>query len=122
MTGGDRTALGLWGEAQAAAFLERKGYTIRERRYRCRGGELDLVAFRTPYTCFVEVKLRKDRRMGEAREFVTLSKQKKLRTAALTYLADHPDCQAVRFDVIEVYAPYGQQTRYPEICHWEDAF
>lgn len=122
MRGGDKTALGLWGEAQAAVFLEGKGYTILQRRYHCREGEIDLVAFHAPYTCFVEVKLRKNRRMGEAREFVTLAKQRKLRAAALAYLAEHQDCQTVRFDVIEVYAPYGQQTRFPEIYHWEDAF
>lgn len=122
MRGGDRTALGLWGEEQAACFLERAGYRILDRRFRCREGELDLVASQGRYLCFVEVKLRKDDRMAQAREFVTRSKQKKLRTAALRYLMAHPSRLQPRFDVVEVYAPQGERTRQPVIRHWLDAF
>ena len=75
MRGGDRQGIGLWGEDRAAAFLEERGYTVVARRFRVREGELDLVASGKGYLCFVEVKLRKDDRMGEAREYVTLSKQ-----------------------------------------------
>lgn len=122
MRGGDCTALGLWGEEQAAHFLERAGYRILDRRFRCREGELDLVASQGCYLCFVEVKLRKNDRMAQAREFVTWSKQKKLRTAALHYLAGHPSKLQPRFDVVEVYAPQGEQTREPVIRHWPNAF
>ena len=120
--GGDRSALGLWGEDQAARYLEAAGYQILERRYRCREGEIDLIAQNGPYLCFVEVKLRKNNRMGEAREFVTYSKQQKLRTAALRYLSEHPTRLQPRFDVTEVYAPQGERTRAPVIRHWENAF
>ena len=109
MRGGDRTALGLWGEEQAAHFLEQAGYRILDHRFRCREGELDLVASQGQYLCFVEVKLRKNDRMAQAREFVTRSKQQKLRTAALRYLMDHPSKLQPRFDVVEVYAPRGSR-------------
>ena len=58
MRGGDRTALGLWGEEQAAHFLERAGYCILDRRFRCREGELDLVAMRSFFRSFTSTKQR----------------------------------------------------------------
>ena len=122
MRGGDRQGVGLWGEDRAAEYLEGKGYTILARRFRVREGELDLVASGCGYLCFVEVKLRKDDSMGEAREYVTLSKQRKVRTAALRYLASHPTRLQPRFDVVEVYAPQGVNTKEPIIRHWENAF
>ena len=122
MRGGDRTALGLWGEEQAARHLKWRGYRILETRYRCREGEIDLVAQRGNFLCFVEVKLRKDNVMAEAREFVTPAKQRKVRTAAMYYLMEHPTQKQPRFDVVEVYAPQGQETRRPVIRHWPNAF
>ena len=122
MRGGDRTALGLWGEEQAAGYLESRGYAILHRRYHCREGELDLVAEGKGYLCFVEFKLRKDHHLAQAREFVTPAKQRKVRIAAQYYLLDHPTQLQPRFDVIEVYAPQGRDTAQPEICHWENAF
>ena len=122
MRGGDRQCIGLWGEDRAADYLEEQGYTIAARRFRTREGELDLVASGHGYLCFVEVKLRKDDSMGEAREYVTRSKQQKVRTAALRYLMEHPTRLQPRFDVVEVYAPQGVKTKEPIIRHWENAF
>ena len=122
MRGGDWTALGLWGEEQAARWLKWRGYRILETRYRCREGEIDLVAQRGNFLCFVEVKLRKDDSMAQAREFVTPAKQRKVRTAAMHYLMEYPTDRQPRFDVVEVYAPQGQETRRPVIRHWPDAF
>lgn len=122
MRGGDRSALGLWGEEQAALRLEKDGYRILDRRFRCREGEIDLVASKGDFLCFVEVKLRKNDRMGQAREYVTRSKQEKLRTAALRYLMEYPSRLQPRFDVVEVYAPQGVKTCRPVIRHWENAF
>lgn len=76
MRGGDRTSLGLWGEKQAARYLRKQGFQVLENRFRCREGEIDLVVSRGPYLCFVEVKLRRDAEMAEAREFVTPGKQR----------------------------------------------
>ena len=122
MRGGDRNTLGHWGEEQAAHFLQRKGYFLLETRYRRREGEVDLVAEADGFLCFVEVKLRKNARMGEAREYVTAAKQRKVRIAALYYLSEHPGDLQPRFDVIEVYAPNGTETKTPVIRHWENAF
>ena len=122
MRGGDRAALGLWGEEQAARWLKWRGYRILTTRYRCREGEIDLVAQRGNTLCFVEVKLRKDNTMAEAREFVTPAKQRKVRTAAMYYLMENPTEKQPRFDVMEVYAPQGQETRRPVIRHWPNAF
>ena len=122
MRGGDRQSIGLWGEEQAGAYLVRQGYRIEAARFRCREGEIDLVASGGGFLCFVEVKLRRDASMGEAREYVTRSKQRKVRTAALRYLALHPSSLQPRFDVVEVYAPQGMKTLRPVIRHWENAF
>lgn len=122
MSGGDRHALGLWGEDRAARWLQVRGYRIVSRRYRRREGEVDLIAQRGDYLCFVEVKLRRDARMGEARESVDRRKQERLRAAATHYLLEHPTDLQPRFDVMEVYAPEGMQTQRPAIRHWSNAF
>lgn len=122
MRGGDRNTLGRWGEEQAARLLEAHGYTVLTRRYRRREGEVDLIAEGQGFLCFVEVKLRKDTSMGEAREYVTASKQRRVRIAAEYYLIEHPDGPQPRFDVIEVYAPAGVNTANPVLRHWENAF
>ena len=57
-----------------------------------------------------------------AREFVDVRKQQRLRTTALLYLSQHETPLQPRFDVIEIYAPDGTQTRRPQITHMEDAF
>ena len=70
----------------------------------------------------MEVKLRKDDRFGQAREFVTPAKQRRILTAASLYLAAHESEAQPRFDVIEVYAPAGEKTLFPRITHIENAF
>jgi len=122
MRGGNRQTIGLWGEQRAADFLMAKGYRILDSRFRVREGEIDLVASSGGFLCFVEVKLRKDASMGEAREYVTPSKQRKIRTAAVRYLMQYPSDLQPRFDVVEIYAPQGTKTEQPIIRHWENAF
>ena len=94
---------GDWGEALVAEYLRDRGYGIIASQYRCRFGEIDLIARDGETLCFVEVKLRKDASHGLPREFVTASKQKKLRMTAQFYLAAHDLDAACRFDVAEVY-------------------
>ena len=119
----NRTELGQWGEAQACALLEEKGYRIVARNYRCRLGELDIIARRESVLAFVEVKLRRNAEYGEAREFVTVSKQKKIRLTAESYLSLRDWAQELqpRFDVIEVYAPQGMDGSC-SLKHLENAF
>ena len=123
MSGGvNARLLGQWGEEQVAEKLRRDGWTITARNFRCRMGELDLVAKNETFLAFVEVKLRKDNRFGSACEAVTLSKQRKLRAAAQYYLMSHPTKLQPRFDVAEVYAPQGVRTEAPTIYYIENAF
>lgn len=113
---------GAWGEATAAEYLRKKHYRILASGYFCRFGEIDLVARHGNYIVFVEVKLRKSPRFALAREFVDSRKQDRLRVTAAQYLEKYPTDLQPRFDVIEIYAPEGCDTRHPEIYHLEDAF
>lgn len=114
--------MGLWGEAVVAEDLRRRGWTVVARNFRCRMGELDIIAKNERYLIFVEVKLRKNDRFGAACEAVTPSKQRKLRAAAQFYLISRPTALQPRFDVAEVYAPQGAQTAQPDIYYIENAF
>lgn len=118
MSGGESRLLGRWGEALAAEELRRRGCRLVEAGWRCRFGEVDLIAEEGPFLCFVEVKLRKDGRVAQAREFVDRRKQEKLRTTAQLYLAEHPTQLQPRFDVVEIYAPPGAGDQGPgDLCH-----
>ena len=101
----ERKRRGDRGEAAVSAALEARGYRILARQYRCRWGELDLVAWDPAgVLCFVEVKTRSPGAIAAARESVTPAKQRRLRTAAGYYLAEKElDCPC-RFDVAEVWA------------------
>ena len=113
---------GVWGEALVADYLREKGYKLAAHSYRCRFGEIDIIASNRQYLVFCEVKLRKSADFAAAREFVDARKQQRLRTTALLYLSQHETPLQPRFDVIEIYAPAGTQTRRPQITHMEDAF
>ena len=114
--------LGAWGEEQAAVYLRRKGYTVVERNYVCRFGEIDLIARRRGVITFVEVKLRKNAAFAAAREFVTYAKQQRIRKSASLWLSLHGCELQPRFDVIEIYAPAGTDSRRLTVNHLEDAF
>ena len=122
MSGQESRLLGRWGESLAAEFLRKRGYSILAAGWRCRFGEIDLIAADERYLCFVEVKLRRSAAHGTAGAFVDRRKQEKLRTAAQLYLTGHPTGLQPRFDVVEVYAPRGMETDKPEIRLLENAF
>lgn len=114
--------LGRWGESLVADYLRRNGYEVIAEGWRCRFGEIDLIARNRSFLIFVEVKLRKNASFAQAREFVDQRKQQKLVTTAQLYLARHPTELQPRFDVAEVYAPQGSNTEHPEIIYLENAF
>ena len=101
-------ALGRAGEDLAAAWYERHGYTVLDRNWRVREGEVDLVAVAADGTLVVsEVKTRRSERYGTGAEAVHRHKQRTLRTLALLYLrawpnGDRPRPRKVRFDVVVV--------------------
>lgn len=113
---------GAWGEALAASYLQKKRYTLIAAGFRCRYGEIDLIVSNRKYLVFVEVKLRKSDDFAQAKEFVDIYKQNRLRTTAEFYLSQYPTELQPRFDVIEIYAPEGTATAKPVIHHLEDAF
>lgn len=89
-------------EHLAAAFLERQGLTILERNYRCRFGEIDLVARCGALLVFVEVRARRSAAYGGAAGSITAVKRRRLVAAARHYLATRRVDRACRFDVVLV--------------------
>ena len=110
--------LGREGEAEAARYLERKGYKILGLNYSCRYGEIDVIAEKGGYAAIVEVKLRESAEFAEAREFVTRAKQAKLRLAALHWMMTSGTSLQARFDVVEIYTGGREHI----INHIENAF
>jgi len=94
--------LGIRAESLAAFYLRVKGYRILDRRYRCRAGEIDIVARRGDDLCFVEVKAR--RTLTAAIEAVTPRAQRRIVTAARVWLSSHPGYERVswRFDIVAI--------------------
>ena len=96
------------GEAAAARWLRQRGYTLLAGQWRCRFGELDLIARdRAGLLCFVEVKLRGNLTVGLPREYVDGRKQERLRRAAALYMSVRELDEPARFDVAEVYEEQG---------------
>lgn len=111
---------GLQGEALVADYLRNNGFQLVAHGYYCRFGEIDLIAWEGNTLCFIEVKTRTNLEMGLPREYVTPTKQKKLRKTALFYLSEKKlDCFC-RFDVAEVYAEQGFNKA--RIVYLRDAF
>lgn len=100
-------------EAVAARYLERQGLRILEQNYRCRSGEIDLIAGDGHYLVFVEVKYRANRRNGEPAEAVNDYKQQHIRRAAQHYLYSHryETDTPCRFDVIGILGEEVQWIR-----------
>ena len=84
-----RQARGTAGEAYATRLLERAGYAILARNYRCRGGEIDVVARQGDEIVFVEVRTRRQGALVGPEESVTLQKQARVLHAAEHYLQAH---------------------------------
>jgi len=94
---------GNWGEDCAAKFLVENGYEVLTRNYRCKIGEIDIIAKNEEYIVFVEVKTRKNIAFGYPRESVTKYKQKKIHYVALNYITRYNlNSSFFRFDVVEI--------------------
>ena len=104
-----RQTLGKTGEDLACRELERRGYAIVARRYRRRGGELDIIARDGATLVFVEVKAREGRTFGEAAEAVTRLKRRRIARLALDYVTRHrlSGCPC-RFDVVSIQFDSGK--------------
>ena len=115
-----RAELGRRGEELACERLAISGLTVVARNWRCRHGEIDVVAAGPGLLVFCEVKARRGHGYGTPAEAVTPAKQARLRRLAAAYLdsADHPPCR-VRFDVVTVTWTRGYA---PVVDHLEGAF
>ena len=104
-------------EEKAAGFLQSCGYTILEKNYRIRTGEIDLIVRDRKYLVFCEVKYRADKRVDTALEAVDQKKQMKIINTARYYLMRHPSLEnlLIRFDVIGI-------NRYGHIEYIQNAF
>jgi len=87
-------------EFWAAIYLRCKGYRILERRFKSRGGEIDIIAYKNNLIAIVEVKARSN--LDVARESVTRSSRKRIESAARHYLNLHPQSyqMELRYDAI----------------------
>lgn len=101
---GNRRSIGSSYEQKAAQHLEVLGYRILERNYRCRMGEIDLIAMEDRTLVFVEVKYRSSEKKGAPQEAVGIRKQRKICRVAAWYCMCHqvPEDQPCRFDVVSI--------------------
>ncbi len=108
---------GNLGENIAEVYLKMKGYTILERNFYVKGGEIDIIASKDDEIAIVEVKTRKDDSYSQAKDAVTYYKKKSLIYATRCYInRNNLYDKKIRFDVIEVYL-----SRF-KINHIKDAF
>jgi len=120
LTAIDNKTLGERGEAIAAAYLKGQRFTIIERNFRCKGGEVDIIARDGKTLVFVEVKTRRTLTFGPPQMALTPFKQRQISKVALTWLAKKKQFGAsARFDVIAIVVPDHQ---VPEIEHIRNAF
>ena len=102
---------GAYYEREAGCYLEQMGYEILEYNYRCRFGEIDIVAKDGEYVVFCEVKYRADGRKGNPLEAVDVRKQKVIFRCAMYYLTEHHlEDVPCRFDVIGIQGKDGKVT------------
>jgi putative endonuclease len=106
----DNKSVGNRGEEIAANYLTTRGFRIVERNFRCKGGEVDIIARdpRDKSLAFVEVKTRNNLSYGVPQLAVTPFKQRQISKAALTWIAkNNQHNQNARFDVIAILLDDG---------------
>jgi putative endonuclease len=115
-----RQDVGARGEKLAVDHLKRRGYKIIQRNFRCREGEIDIIAQKGECLVFVEVRTKKNIAFGTPEESVTLSKREKLISLANAYLQayDKPPL-SWRIDVVAV--ELTPENRVSRLNHIENA-
>lgn len=91
-------------ETAVCQYLENKGYKIVEKNFRCKQGEIDIIAYDGSCLVFVEVKYRRNTKTGHPMEAVSYYKQRTISKVAIYYMYSHgiSDTVPVRFDVASV--------------------
>lgn len=100
----NKRSVGAAYEQKAAEYLEKQGYVILQKNFRCRFGEIDLIGKSDGYLCFIEVKYRSGIEHGFPSEAVDYRKRKRIVRTALTYLHFNnlPEDTPCRFDIVEI--------------------
>ena len=93
---------GAFGEQYAAEYLAANGYSIVCRNYRCKFGEIDIIAQTRDILAFIEVKTRSGNLLYSPREAVGRTKMRRLTLAAECFVLENPLPLQPRFDVIEI--------------------
>ncbi len=108
-----RKELGAIGEKLAKDFLKKKGYRIRETNFRCRQGEIDIIAEKNDCLVFIEVRSKTHPDFGSPEESVTLTKKERLIASSLAYLGSHRNLPPTwRIDLVAVeLSQSGKATR-----------
>ena len=107
----NRTDTGKCYEEKAASYLTEHGFTILERNFRCRQGEVDIIGIHENCLVFVEVKYRKNERAGMPEEAVGVRKQYKICKTSDYFRVGHSKYEAlqIRYDVVAVL---GEKIRW----------
>lgn len=115
---------GIEGEEKAVQYLKSKGFVIIARNYRAgRYAEVDIIAEKEEYICFIEVKTRSGTLYGYGREAVGKKKRLKIRKAASMFLADNNISEKyIRFDVIEIILKGSASDIDYEVNYIDNAF
>lgn len=103
---------GAEAETRAATWLEKQGLTIVQRNWRCRFGEIDLIATHGTTLVFVEVRSRARSDFGDAAASITPAKRERLLTAARQYLSRLPSEPPCRFDAVVFDGPESNAPRW----------
>ena len=99
-------SFGAWGEDLVAEWYVKRGYDIVARNWRCRQGEIDIIASQDSVIVICEVKTRATADFGSPALAVDSTKQQRLRRLAAHWLSEHPNSRvSVRFDVATVIGP-----------------
>jgi len=109
----DSREIGALGEKIAAEYLTRLGYVIRERNFRLREGEIDIIAEKDDFLVFIEVRTRRSLSFGTPEESVTAKKKERLIALTQAYMEDREDLPSSwRIDVMALeLGPKGQISR-----------
>lgn len=117
-------SIGQKGEETAVKILKKQGYKIIERNFRTKMGEIDIIAMDGEYTCFVEVRLRKNNDYGSPADTIDARKRRRIMNTAKYYaqkkrIYDSP----MRFDAVLINADsFGEELSNINVEVIRDAF
>ncbi|MBQ7472527.1 MAG: YraN family protein [Prevotella sp.] len=118
----EHNEIGKWGEEIAAEYLRKKGYVIKERDWRYKHRDIDLIALTEDMRTlvFVEVKTRSSQEVSSPEDAITRDKIKSIGYSANAYVKMNRIMSETRFDIITVVG--AREEGVPVVEHWEDAF